>query len=332
MKGIRRNIFEAMIMALLGAFALLAGPALAVDIDYPTKPVILTVGMAPGGAGSLSAQIFSDGVQKYLVKRQPFIINHKPGASGMVAGDYVMKQAADGYNLFWMTADNPLRWALEPHTLSFKKEDFTYIGGFAYSPFFLAVNSEGPFKTFEDFIDYSKKHPGEITISLTGIGAGNHLVTEILQRDSGIKLTQAPFPAGTQATLALMGGHVSCTIMSRGMFGDHIKPGGRIRGLVVFDTKRFPDLPEIPTCKEKGYDIVRYTYFALVAKKETPKPISEVLIKLFKQTASDPDVQSAMHKAGMVPWNLGPEELQNYVNKDYETANEVFEKLGLVKK
>ncbi len=158
--GSDRRMIAQVVLA-ISAFTLIMAPMLSEAEDYPARPVNIIVGMNPGGSASISAHIFAEHVQKYLAKPQPFIINHKPGASGMIGLDYVMKQPADGYNLFWASSDSPLRMALEPEKFSFKKEDFSYIGTFIYSPYTLSVNSEGPFKdkTFEDFIDYARKHP-----------------------------------------------------------------------------------------------------------------------------------------------------------------------------
>ena len=332
MKGAQRSTMKVLVLLSLAGWFLMAGWALAASEEYPSRPVTINLGMAPGGAGSVGAHIFAEGVQKYLSKPQPFIVNHKPGASGMLSFDYVMKQPVDGYNLLWITADIPLRMALEPHKFSFTLKDLSYIGHFAYTPFFLGVRSESSFQTMEDFIDYAKKHPGEMTNALTGIGAGNHLTAELLMREAGIKLTHVPFPAGTQATLAMLGGHVTCTIMSAGTFGAHIKPGGKARALVVFDSKRFPELPDVPTCREKGYNVERVTYFVLAAKKGTPKPILDTLVKLFTQTSHDPGVQASLGKAGFVPRPMNPEESEKFIVGDYEMARDVFEKLGLAGK
>jgi tripartite-type tricarboxylate transporter receptor subunit TctC len=327
-KNIRRVI-------LTGLFLLTfpAGYGLAASENYPTRPVTLNVGYAPGGSASISAHILMESVQKYLAKPQPFIINHKPGASGMLGADYFMKQPADGYNLLWATQDHPMRLAIEPQKFSFKKEDLIYIGTFGYCPFTLTVNSESPFNTFEEFIDYAKKHPGTVTYSTTGIGTANHITGEILMKQTGTQLIHVPFIAGNQATLAMLGGHVSCTIMSAATLTPHIK-GGKARVLVVFDTKRFPDIPDVPTCKEKGFDVPgpAHTYNVMIAKKGTPKPVLDILEKLLRETANDPISQAGLSRAGFIPLYQGPEETRKMVYQDYEIAREVSDRLGLTMK
>jgi tripartite-type tricarboxylate transporter receptor subunit TctC len=95
---------------------------------------------------------------------------------------------------------------------------------------------------------------------------------------------------------------------------------------VVFDTKRSPDFPDVPTAREKGYDIVSYHYVVLIAKKGTPKPVVDTLLKAFKQTADDPDAQAALIKTQMIPLYLNPAETEKMVRADFDRSREVFGK------
>ncbi len=309
-------------------FSIVVESGLAAEGDYPNRPVNLIVGFDPGASASISANIFADGVQKHLAKRQPFIINHKPGASGLLGADYFMKQPPDGYTLLWPVEGSFLRMAFEPDKFSFTLKDFVFLGGFTFSPYTLSVNNESPFKTFEEFADYAKKNPGVMTFSTTGIGSGNHIAVEVLMSEAGIKLTHVPFRSGNAAMLAMLGGHVSCTPQSIGTLSPHIK-GGKARVLLVLDEKRSSELPNVPTAKEKGYNVLFSTWYSLVARKGTPKPVLDTLARLFRQTAGDPAVQSALIKAGMVPMNLSPEENEKRANFEYERGSEIFRKLGI---
>ena len=328
MKVAQRRAVKLLVFFALGGFGLfsLKGGVFAAGEDYPGRPVNVISGYAPGGSAGNSAMVFADAVKKFLPKPQPFYVIHKAGATGMLAGDYVMKQPADGYNLWWATQDHGMRMAIEPEKFPFTLKDLVYIGTFAYTPYTLTVNAEGPIKTFEDFVEYGKNHPWEMTYSSVGMLSGNHLNLELLMKATGIKVTHVPFPSGTAAVLALLGGHVTSNGGSFGLFGSHVKPGGKARTLVVFDTKRSPDFPDVPTAREKGYDIVSYHYVVLIAKKGTPKPVVDTLLKAFKQTADDPDAQSALIKTQMIPLYLNPAETEKMVRLDFDRAREVFGK------
>ena len=320
---------KAMVFSWLSVVVLFSGPVSAANVDYPNRPVTITCGMAAGAGAAVAMQIFADGARKYLTT-QPIILNYKPGGTGLIATDYIMKQPADGYNLLWIPPDTPWRMALEPQKVSFTIKDFSYIGTFCSSPYVLGVNSESPYKTVEEFVASAKKRPGVMTFASSGIAGGAHFLGELLMKETGIKLTHVPFPSGNPAILSVLGGHTSCTIMTPGAFGAHIKPEGKARPLVVFAEKRFPGLPDVPTAKERGINIVRDAYFFLIAKKGTPQPILDILVKLFKQSAGDPGVHATLLKAGLLPSNLGPEETEKKVTRDYNEIFEVFGKLGLL--
>ncbi len=332
MRSLQESIVRTAVLAGFGILMLAAAPLRAAEAEYPIRPITINVGMAPGAGTSVLAQLLAESVKKYLAKPQPVIVNYKPGASGMVCADYVMKQPADGYNVLLTAPDIHLRMAMEPQKFSFTLKDFSFIRTVAYAPVALAVSNDSPFKTLEDFVAYGKKHPGEMTNSLSGIGTGGHVTLEIFCREAGIKVTHAPFASGAAAILAMLGGHVTCVAISTGSLGAHIRPGGKARALVVFDVKRHPDLPEVPTCKERGYNVVRDVFFYIYARKGTPKPVLDTLSNLFKQTADDPDVRSGVLKGGMLPLNLGPEETEKKVFEDFEVARDIFGKLGLAGK
>jgi tripartite-type tricarboxylate transporter receptor subunit TctC len=129
----------------------------------------------------------------------------------------------------------------------------------------------------------------------------------------------------------MLGGHVSCIIQSIGTLNTHVK-AGKARILMVFDVNRSSEVPDVPTAKEKGYNVDFSVWYSLAARKGTPKLVLDSLGKFFKQTAGDPTVQAALIKAGMIPMNLSPEEAEKRANFEFERASEIFGKLGLLVK
>jgi tripartite-type tricarboxylate transporter receptor subunit TctC len=297
--------------------------------DFPSRPVTITVGYAPGGTASVSANIFTEIVQKYLPKHGTFVINHKPGASGMLAADYTMKQPANGYNMLWGTQDIAARLALEPNKFKFTLEDFVFVGMFGYSPLTLTVNSESPFKTFEEFVEYAKKNPSALTYATTGNGTANHITGELFQKATGIKLTHVPFPAGTPATLAMLGGHVGSQIASISQNAPHIK-AGKARVLIVFDSKRFAGLPDVPCSKEKDYDIsgLTHVYNVLVLRKGTSQNVVAIMEKAMGQAAADPKAKQSLVGAYMEPLVLNPDETKKMLKQDLESVKAIADQVS----
>ena len=147
----------------------------------------------------------------------------------------------------------------------------------------------------------------------------------------GIKLNHIPFSGGGPAVTALLGGHIDCYVGSVTTVGPHINPEGGLRILTVFGRERLSYLPDVPTCFEKGYDIDRGSFYYLAAPKGTPRTVLEILAKVLKKTADDPQAKEALVKLGYIPLNLGQEETVKQVRQEFEVAGKIFKRLGLSK-
>jgi tripartite-type tricarboxylate transporter receptor subunit TctC len=330
MKFIQKNIFKIAILTGLGLFTFLAEPAVALAQDYPVKPIILNVGFTAGGAAGNSAQVFAEGARKYLPKPQSILVNFKPGAGTAVAADYVLKQPADGYNLFWFATDTCDKLAKDAHLLSFTLEDFIHIGTLAVGPQLLVVNREkSPFTKLEDLIDYAKKHPGGISYGSPGIGSITHVTGEIIMLRCGIKINQIPFAGASPAMTALLGGHIDTLISSAGTLQAQIQPGGGLRALAIMAHERWSELPDVPTFLEKGYDVVRGSWYGVAVAKGTPKKVVDILTDTFQRTARDAQVKANIGRLGYLMLNWSPEETKRQSKEEYEAAREIFRKAGL---
>lgn len=304
--------------------------ALGAGEDYPSRPIIINVGFAAGGSAGVSSQIFADTAKKYLPRPQPMVVNFKPGAAQAIAASYILSQPADGYNLLWADTGLIVKMAKDAYQLNFKKDDFIYVGTVAVLPYLLLVNKESPYKKLEDFIDSAKKNPGKLSYGSAGIGSFSHLIVEIVQMRSGIKLNHIPFAGAAGYTTALLGGHIDCSPVTLSSSGDHIKAGGGLRPLTVFASQRLPELPDAPTFLEKGYDIDLATWHYLVAPKGTPQPVLNILFDVYKKTVEDPQVKAALSRGGFMPVNWEHERTTKKVNEAFELAREVLKKAGLL--
>lgn len=304
------------------------GPGMAASEEYPSRQIMLYVGFPPGAAAAVGAQIFAEGAKKYLPNPQPIILDHKSGASGAIAADYVLKQPPDGYTLLWIASDLIIKLAKDGPQLRFTKEDFIPIGAIATTPGILTVNKESALKTLDDFIDYAKKNPGKLSFGSAGIAGSIHLNTEIFMLRTGIKMNHIPFGGGAQAATALLGGHIDCQVGSMMSVGPHILGGG-LRALAVLGRERLPELPDVPTIFEKGYDIDRGFWHYLAMAKGTPPPTLDVMQNVFYKTADDSQVKAALTRAGYRPIRLGAVETTKKVKEEFDLAKEVFTELGL---
>lgn len=200
------------------------------------------------------------------------------------------------------------------------------IGSIVYTPGILTVNAESPFRKLEDFISYAREHPEKLSFGSAGVGGSIHLNMEIFMSRCGIKLNHVPFGGGAQSMTAVMGGHIDCHLGSISSVGPHVVPGGKLRALTVFSRERLSQIPDVPTCIEKGYNVDRGFWHYLAVAKGTPQPILDILQAVFNKTADDPQVKEALIRTGYVPVKLNPEETAKKVNEEFDLARQVFVK------
>jgi tripartite-type tricarboxylate transporter receptor subunit TctC len=327
---IRRNRVGASVYAGLLFFFILTAPSAAQD--YPNRPITIVVNTDAGGAHHLLNQTFADNAKKYLPKPQPILLTFKPGGAHTIGADYVLKQPADGYTVDSFAVDAVVKLAKDGPNANFSKDDFIPIGALAMAPLVLPVNKESSFKTLEDFIDYAKKNPGKLSYGSTGIGGVIHLVGELFQSRCGIKLKHIPYSGAAPALTALLGNHIDTYLGTpTAVLATNLKPGGGLRLLAVFDRERLIEFPEAPTCLERGYDVELSSWISHVVRKGTPPQVVDILREIFKKTTEDPEVKKAISGIGYKPLSLSPQDTKKLIDGTYESAREMFTKLGLTK-
>jgi tripartite-type tricarboxylate transporter receptor subunit TctC len=204
------------------------------------------------------------------------------------------------------------------------------MGIVGFTPHVLVVRKENyPIKTVDEFVDYAKKHPGEVSSGTSGIGSGPHLSTLLFMWKCGIKMNIIPFPGGAEVMTNLLGGHLDCTVVTTASASDHIKPGGGLRTLVTFDPKRWPDLPDVPTSFEKGYNIKRGAWSGLAFPKGTPPSVLKILSEAARKAINDPQVRANISNLGFQAASLDPNEMKKEVKEEYELAKDAYKKLDI---
>ncbi len=307
-----------------------AANALGQEREFPVRPINLYLGFAPGGGATHTGTVAADGMKKYL--KQPVILNSKPGAAQAIAAEFVKNSNPDGYTLFWVAfADLETKMAKDRSSLKFGLEDLDSLGAAPYTPYALVVNDESPWKTVEDLLSAARKSPGKLSHGSSGVGALTHIAAELFSMKTGIVLNHVPFAGGGPAITALLGKHVDIGFASVGTYGGHIKPGGGLRALAVFDRKRDFGLPDVPTTIERGIDITLTSWFGLQAPKSLPKSVRATLIEAFKNAVNDPQIISMLTKLGFNISYYSPEEVDRRVQEEYRQFQAVWKNVGSIK-
>jgi tripartite-type tricarboxylate transporter receptor subunit TctC len=277
---------------------------------YPTKPISLYIGYAPGGVADISVRFMATKAEKIL--GQPFVVTNNGGGGSSVATGIVAKKPADGYTILGGASSGIVRIP-NFRTVPYKADDLTPIMHFAtpsLTP--VVVKSTSPWKTFKELVDYAKKNPGKITYSTTGVGSPMHLAMEYVAKQDGITWTHIPFPGSMPAFTALLGDHVTVNV-GAGESVPYIKDG-TVRILANLSEKRVKAWPNVPTLRELGYDIYNESVFMFSAPKGTPPYIIEKLQNAFHKAMDDPEFVPVMTKVEFEPFYRSATDTKKYLD------------------
>lgn len=260
---------------------------------YPTKPVRIVVGVAPGGSTDMVARLYAQKLTERL--KQSFIVENRPGASGTLAADLVARAAGDGYTLFVTAPTVTVVAPLLYRNLAFDPaRDFTPVTLLGGGPLALAVHTETGVTQVSELLDLAKSRPGKIAFGSGGKGTASHLSAELFATMAGVQLLHVPYKGDGQAVTDLVGGQVQLMFTGYNLLEPHIK-SGRIKLLALTSAQRYAGMPQIPTVAEsgvKGYEALGWN--GLFAPSSTPAPIVELIARACHAIRSDPDMKARL--------------------------------------
>ena len=293
--------------------------------QYPTRPVRVVVGFAPGGGVDISARLLAAKLGEYF--GQQFIVENKPGAGTNIAAAEVAKSAPDGYTLFMNSPAvviNTALYAKPPYQLS----DFTGVSIFAATTNLLVVPASLPVKNVQELVRMAKEKPGSLNYSSAGQGTTQHLAGELFKLRTGTQIVHVPYKGSGPSMTALLASEVQLTFINPVAAGGHVK-AGKLRALAVTDDKRTELMPDVPTMKEAGVDGVEVSlWYALLAPAATPKDVVEKLGAAVGRAAKDPQVRDALKKQGADPVGNTPAQFNAYLKDEYARWSEVVRVSG----
>jgi len=298
-----------------------------VSVKYPTKAITVIVPFSAGGAADLSMRSVADPMQKIL--GQPLVVMNKPGAGGAVGAAELVRSKADGYTIMNATIGN---MTIAPYL---SKVGYTYdnlqpVAQLIEVPIVLAVSKDSPIKNVKDFVEFAKQNPKKIRFGTPGTGSIQQLVMANFDLTQNIETTHMPFEGANPAMAALLGGHIEAVCLPSGEVTSQYK-SGLVRILGVTTEKRFDVMPDAPTFKEQGFDVVSGVWYGIMAPKGLPAPLIKQLAEAYEKVLQDTAVVAAWKKLNIVPAYLGPEEFGAKVTKQAELHKRILIKLGLAK-
>jgi tripartite-type tricarboxylate transporter receptor subunit TctC len=270
---------------------------------YPNKPVRLIVGFTAGGTIDLTARILGQALQQKL--GQPFVVENKVGANGMLAAEHVAQAAPDGHTLF---VSNSSTITLNPTLFKGKlryepQRDFAPVSTVVSVPLVLAVNAQDPasegIRTVADLVAKAKVEPGRLNYGSAGNGNITHVAFELFSDMAGVKMTHVPYKGAAAAQTALFGKEVTVIFDTMSAL-QHIQ-SGRLRPLAVSSSKRVAELPDVPTLQEAGFAGFDVSFWVgIFAPRNTPAAVVETLNHEIAAATRDPKIAEKLAMQGVI--------------------------------
>ena len=293
---------------------------------YPARPVHIVVPVPPGGALDITARLIGNWLSQHM--GQSFIVDNRPGGGTNIGVEVVAHANADGYTLLLMPQSvtiNPGLYKSLPFNFI---RDVIPISMIVQFPLVMEVSTAVPAKTVPEFIAYAKANPGKVNMASGGVGSPSHVVGELFQQTTGIKMEHVPYHGGAPALAAMMANQVQVMFSPLPESIASIK-AGKVRALAVTSVKRAAELPDTPAVAETvpGFEAVSWN--GIGAPKKTPADIVAKLNKEINAALADPAIKTRLTQLGGTPSPLSTPAFEQFIVSETKKWGDVVHKAGI---
>ena len=309
-----------------GAAALPAFSRSAWAQAYPSRPVRIIVGFAPGGAYDIIARLIGQWLSERL--GQPFVIENRPGAGSNIATEAAVRTSPDGYTLLLVGLTNAINATLYDKLNFNFIRDVAPVAGILRGPYVVVVNPSVPAKSVPEFIAYAKANPGKINMASPGTGTGPHVAGELFKMMAGVNLVHVPFGGSGPALTALLGRQVEVSIASVPSSIEYIRTS-KLHGLAVTSAMRAEALPDVPSVGEfvTGYEVS--AWYGMGAPRGTPVYIIDRLNQEVNAGLADPKLKARLADVGGTVFELSPADFAKFIADETEKWAKVIKFAGI---
>jgi tripartite-type tricarboxylate transporter receptor subunit TctC len=310
-------------LALALCVAPIAAQAQSVD-KYPERSIRIIVPFPPGGSVDVLGRLIAQRMQENW--GQSVIVETRPGASTMIGTASVAKAEPDGYTLIIVVSNHTTNPALQPKMQYDALKDFEPIALLARTPVVLYAHPSLPAKDAKELVALGKAKTHTLNFGSAGTGSMTHLTGEMLKINAGIEMLHIVYRGGTPAMNDLLAGHLPLQFATVAQALPQYR-AGQLRALGISSAERYPSVPEIPTFREQGLDVVATEWYGLLAPAGTPKPIIEKLNAEMKRIMALPNMGDRL--AAIELTHSSPQELDGFIRAETERWGALIKQLGL---
>ena len=254
---------------------------------YPEKSIKIIVPYPPGGSTDALGRAVAQKLQEKW--GQPVVVENRPGASTLIGSTAVAKAAPDGYTLIVSVSSHTTNPAMHSSMPFDTLKDFKAVSLLARAPVLVVANPNFPANNIKELIELGKAGKIKLDYGSAGVGSMTHLTAELIKKQTGLELTHILYKGGTPAMMDVMSGHLALTFATLGQVQPQIN-AGKLKALGISSDQRYVSMPNIPTFKEQGLDVVTIEWFGLLAPAATPPEVIAKLNAEVKQMMANPEL------------------------------------------
>jgi tripartite-type tricarboxylate transporter receptor subunit TctC len=314
---------QALLYAAAVSLAAAAAPASAAETAYPTKPVRIIVPFGAGGGTDIQGRLLSKKFQESM--GQTFIVDNRPGASGLIGTELAAKSPADGYTILFTTASLSVNVTLYGKRLTIDPlKDLQPISWISSVPLVLVTHPTVPARSPQELVALAKRS-GKMNAGHNGSGTTSHLAIEMLEQETGISVAPVPYKGGGPSMTALISGEVDFNFATALTAAPHVK-SGKIRALAVTTAKPSSAFPKIPTMGSiyPGFEVDNW--YAMFLPAGTPPAVVTKLNAEIRKALASAEVREFMAREGAEPVGSSPQELSAYFKREVTKYADVIRK------
>jgi tripartite-type tricarboxylate transporter receptor subunit TctC len=292
--------------------------------NYPSRVVTVVIPYPPGGPTDLLGRLVADGLANLWGK--PVVAENKPGASGTIGGDIVARAAPDGYTLvLGNNASHGTYELLNPHTTPYiTLRDFAPVSLIGLAPQVMIISTGAGPKDLKSFLEFARENPGKLNYGSSAIGSSPHLAAEMLKLAAGVDITHIPFNGAAPVMQAIVANTVQMYIGAPSTVMPQVEAGKAI-AVGALSAERIPSLPDVPTFRENGVDIVYNSWFGLLAPAATPPEILDKINADITTLLQKPEIQTQLANLGFIAETGTREEFTQMLKDEGEKTKQTIE-------